>query len=98
MVTHNASANAKFGIYLAHAALALGVIILLLGLKLHGPSSFMLLEGMALSFYGLVASLLEALLPLIEKRPWFIRYVDFRMEKLGQTTFIPQAHGRLAVR
>jgi len=75
MITFNSSIT-KYGIYLAHAFLALGVIILIYGLKFHGPYSSIHLEGLALSLYGLVASFVETLVLLIQKH-WIKRYAEF---------------------
>lgn len=69
--------GAKYGIHLAHAALALGVTVLLCGLKLQGPYSFIHLEGLALSLYGLVASILEFLVLLAQQKGRLNRYTDF---------------------
>ena len=77
MVTSSSSTSAKYGIHLAHAVLALGVAILIYGLKFHGPYSFIHLEGLALSLYGLVASSAEALVLLTQKRHWPERYAEF---------------------
>lgn len=77
MVTSGFFASAKMGILLAHAVLVLGVTILLYGLKFYGPYSFVHLEGLALSLYGVVASVTEVLVLLAQKSCWAQRYTDF---------------------
>lgn len=84
MVTSNSLTSAKYGIHLAHAVMALGVVILLYGLKFHGPYSFIHLEGLALSLYGLAASSAEALVLLAQKRHWPKRYTELWDEFLWQ--------------
>jgi len=78
MTTSNSLTGAKFGMRLAHAVLVLGVAMLIYGLKFHGPNSFIFLEGLALSLYGLVATILEALVLLNQNRQWINKYVEFR--------------------
>lgn len=77
MVTSRVWVSKKSGIHLAHAALALGVAILLYGLKFHGPYGYVHLEGLALSLYGLVASILEVFVLVASKTRCFNRYVEF---------------------
>lgn len=84
MITSSTLTSTKYGILFAHFVLALGVTILLSGLKLYGPYSIMHLEGLALSLYGLVASVLEALVLLTQKRHWFNRYAEFWNEFIFQ--------------
>ena len=84
MASSRVSVSTKTGIHLAHAALALGMVILLYGLKFHGPYGFMHLEGLALGLYGLAASILEVIALIAQKMRCFSRYAEIWNEFLWE--------------
>jgi hypothetical protein len=79
MTISNSLTRAKHAIHFAHAVLALGMVMLMFGLKFQGPHGFVFLEGLALGLYGLVATVLEALALVLlhQNRHWLNKYVEF---------------------
>lgn len=82
------------GLHLAHVIMVLGVAATLYGLKFHGPYSFFHLEGLALSLYGLSASVVELAI-ILAKMPQNSHRIDLWHAFLFEShmVLVTVAHG-----